>query len=351
MAAQSVLILGGSGQAGSGAASVLRRWYPDLPLVIAGRDLDRARRVAEDLGTARAVTVDMTRADLGLPDEPAPAAVVATLWDSRLHGLRYAQQHRAGYLSISNGLVDIAPEVVAGAQQSSAAPVLLASHYLAGLGVLTALHRAADFDHVETLRFGAVLDDTDTGGPAGMADLDRLVVATESATLRRDGVFTWLAASDAQAVVRSVDGTTLPGQSIAILDVPSTALATGAPNVRFDLAVGESAGRRAGGAPSTELGILLEGTDRSGGPRRTHRYLQHPQGQRPLTALGIALGVERLLGLRGSVPTPGIHTPESLIDPSYAVDRMREIGATFTDVPTDQQTSATAGRTEIAAGS
>ncbi|MGK8520176.1 hypothetical protein ACRS6B_00750 [Nocardia asteroides] len=37
-----VLIMGGSGQAGSDAAAVLRRWYPRLPLTIAGRDLGRA---------------------------------------------------------------------------------------------------------------------------------------------------------------------------------------------------------------------------------------------------------------------------------------------------------------------
>jgi glutamyl-tRNA reductase len=47
-----VLILGGSGQAGSGAATVLRRWHPALPLTIAGRDIGRAQRVADELGAA-----------------------------------------------------------------------------------------------------------------------------------------------------------------------------------------------------------------------------------------------------------------------------------------------------------
>jgi len=61
------------------------------------------------------------------------------------------------------------------------------------------------------------------------------------------------------------------------------------------------------------------------------RYLVHPDGQRPLTALGVALGVERLIGLRGERARPGIHTPESLIDPAYALERLVEVGASVVE--------------------
>ncbi|MFI6713246.1 hypothetical protein ACIBF7_42920 [Nonomuraea sp. NPDC050478] len=118
--------------------------------------------------------------------------------------------------------------------------------------------------------------------------------------------------------VTGVDGAVLPGRIVPILDVPSLALATGAPNVRFAFAISESAGRRRGGPPSAEVRIDLEGVDRAGAPLRTSRYLFHPEGQRPLTALGVALGVERLLGLRGAPVPPGLHTPEALIGPGYA---------------------------------
>ncbi len=324
-----VLILGGSGQAGAGAAAVLRQWHPTLPLTIAGRDLGRAQRVADELGTATAATIDLRRGDLGLPADQGYSAVVAALWDDGLHGLRYAQHRGVPYLSISSGMVEIAPEVVAGAQQADAAPILLASHYCAGIAVLAALHLAREFDRIDTIRISAVLDELDAGGPAGMADLQRLSTAASAGLERRDGVFTWLAGPDAQVEMRTVDGTVLPGQSIPILDVPSLALATGAPDVRFDFAVGASAGRRRGGAASIELRIEIEGADRAGAPRSRSQYLVHPAGQRPLTALGIALGVERLLGLRGAAVSPGIHTPEGLIDPAYAVERMLETGAVF----------------------
>lgn len=320
--------MGGSGQAGSSAAAMLRRWYPALPLTIAGRDLGRAQKVADELGEATAVTIDLGRPDLGLPAGHQSSAVVAAVWDSRLHGLRHAQRQGVPYLSISSGLVDIAPEVIASAQRPAAAPILLASHWYAGFLTLATRYLAREFDRIDTIRIGALLDESDSGGPAAAEDLRRLAAVT-SGLVRRDGVFTWVSGADATAEVRSVDGTVLPGQIIAVLDVPSLALATGAPNVRLDFAVGESASRRRGGPAATEIRIDLEGTDAAGAPRRTSRYIVHPDGQRPLTALGMTLGVERLLGLRGDAVPAGIHTPEALVDPAYAVERMAEIGATW----------------------
>ncbi|MFF5249470.1 hypothetical protein ACFY3V_34775 [Streptosporangium sp. NPDC000095] len=335
--AKSILIMGGSGQTGARIAAILRRWYPTLPLTIAGRDLERARRVADDLGDATAVTVDLRRDDLGLPAGHEHSAVVAALWDSHLNGLRYAQDRGLPYVSLSSGLTDIAPEVVAGGQRAGAAPVLLASHWYAGLVVLATLDLAGEFGRIDTIRVGAVLDEPDIGGPAAAADMERLTAATSAGLVRRDGVFSWVDGSDARVEVSGADGAVLPGQITATLDVPSLALATGAPNVRFAFAAGVSAEDRRRGEPaSSVVGIDLEGEDHRGAPLRRRRHLRHPEGQRDLTALAVALGVERLLGLRGEAVAPGLHTPEALIDPGYAVERMIEIGATFADAPGDR---------------
>ncbi|WP_433017629.1 saccharopine dehydrogenase [Kribbella sp. CA-294648] len=322
-----VLILGGSGQAGSGAAALLRRWHPALPLTIAGRNLDRAQRVADELGTATAVTIDLQRSDLGLPSGDGYAAVVATVWDSHLHGLRFAQDRGLPYLSISSGLHEIAPEVVASAQRASAAPVVVASHFCAGVLVPATVSLAKEFERIDIVRIGALLDESDVGGPAGLADLERWAAASPAGLVRRDGVFGWVSGPDADVTVTSADGTVVPGQRIGILDVPSLALATGAPNVTFDFAVGESAGRRRGEGPSLEVRIDLEGVGAGGAQLSRTHYLVHPEGQRPLTALGLALSVERLLGLRGEPVSPGIHTPEALLDPAYVADRLTEVGA------------------------
>ncbi len=58
----------------------------------------------------------------------------------------------------------------------------------------------------------------------------------------------------------------------------------------------------------------------------------HPQGQAPLTALGVALAVERMLGLSGGeAPKAGLYLPEVLIEPAYYVSRMKEFGTSFAD--------------------
>lgn len=326
----SVLLLGGTGQAGSDTAGLLRSRYPELPLTIAGRNPERARKVAGELG-ATAVTVDLARGDLGLTTGREYAAVVATLWDSRLNGLRFAQDHGVPYVSLSSGMIDVAPEVVATAQRPAAAPVLMASHWAAGVITLTALAWAAEFRRVDTIRIGAILDENDAGGPAGLADLARWAEVTSAGYGRRDGVFAWSGAADARVELRSLDGTTVTGQNVPILDVTSLALATGAPNVEFAFAVGESAGSRRGEGPSVEVRIDLDGAGPSGAPLSVSRYLVHPHGQRPLTSLGLAMGIERLLGLRGEAVSPGLYTPETLLEPDHAVERLAGAGTLFID--------------------
>jgi hypothetical protein len=328
---KSVLFLGGSGQAGSDTAAHLRRWHPELPLTIAGRNPERAQRVADELGGATAVTVDLARDDLGLPAGQEYSAVVATLWDSRLTGLRFAQDHGAPYAGLSSGMIDIAPEITAGVQHPGAAPVLMASHWAAGVITLTLLKWAEKFDRVDTIRIGAILDENDAGGPAGLADLERWAEVTSAGYARRDGVFAWIAGAEAQVELHTLDGTAVTGRAIPILDVTSLAFATGAPNVEFAFAVGESAGSRDGEAPSVEVRIEIEGMGQTGAPLSISRYVVHPGGQRPLTSLGLALGVERLLGLRGDAVAPGIYTPEVLLDPAYVVEQLADVGATFVD--------------------
>ncbi|MET7284055.1 saccharopine dehydrogenase [Kribbella sp. NPDC005582] len=311
-----VLMLGGSGYAGSSTAAMLRDWHPDLPLTIAGRDLGRAQQLADTLGTASAATVDLSRTDLGLPDHSSYSAVVATVWDQHLHGLRYAQDRAIPYLSISSGLTDIAPEIIAGGRR---APILLASHWAAGVITLATLQAVREFGPVETIEITAILDDQDVGGPAAAADTERIAKASPAAYVRQDSVFGWV--TDTAVDIQSLDDELLPGQLVGILDVPSLALAAGAANVRFAFAMGESAGRRRGGSPSHDVRIRLAAGDRS-----STSVLRHPGGQRPVTAVGIALGVERLLALRGDPVAPGIHSPEALIDPEYAVARLRAAG-------------------------
>ena len=66
MSPHPILLIGGSGAVGRWAARFLRDAHPDTPLLIGGRDLDKTRRVAAEVGHAEGVVVDLGADDLGL---------------------------------------------------------------------------------------------------------------------------------------------------------------------------------------------------------------------------------------------------------------------------------------------
>ena len=99
--------------------------------------------------------------------------------------------------------------------------------------------------------------------------------------------------------------------------------------VGADFAYGQSASRRRGESYSTEIIIDIAGRAKDGTETSSHIEIVHPRGQAPLTALGVVLGLEALLGLRANAPAAGLYLPELLIDPSYFVGEMMAIGARF----------------------
>jgi hypothetical protein len=295
-----VLIAGGSGVVGSRAAQFLRRLHPSLPLAIGGRDVSRAEVVAAAVGgPAHAVAVDLTRADLGQAPEVAYSAIMVFLRDDTLNSMRFAQARGIPYLSLSTGTFEIGPEVAHYVHAPRAAAVVLASHWLAGAAVMPALQAARDYQVVDAIHLGVLVDPEDFGGPAAHTDYERIMRASPAALTLSDGAFTWV-----------------------------DSVATGARDVRLDVAVEESSTRAAGAPFSTEIVVEIDGTLRTGEAARTRTEIVHPQGQAALTGLCAALAVERLLGLDGRAPVPpGLYFPESILDPAYVVERMEEFGA------------------------
>ncbi len=322
-----VLIIGGSGLVGSQAAKMLRRLQPDLPITLGGRNLARADAVAKEVGGADTVRIDLEQPGLGLPDGKAFSAIAMFLKDDTLNSLRYAQARGLPYLSISTALFEVAPEVALYIHKPHGAPILMASHWLAGAATLSALHFAREFRSIDSVEIAAVLDEEDLGGPAAYADFERMTKVVTSTLLLQDGKWRWVNGEDAQRTLRGVDGSELQVQAYAPLDLMSLAGATGARSLRFDVSVGQSSGRRRGEHFSTELIIEITGQRHDGTTGRVRHELVHPAGQAPVTAMSVAVGLERLLGLAGGPPVaPGLYLPDVLIDPAYMVRRLEEIG-------------------------
>jgi hypothetical protein len=308
----SILIIGGAGLTGSRTARLLRQRHPELPLTIGGRDRAKAAALARELGYANATVIDLARPNLGLDAGQRFSAVMPFVKDETLESLRYAQSIQAGYLSISSGVFEMAPEVAQYAHEPTRSAIVLGSHWFAGAATFAVLHLAREFARLDAIAIGAVLDDRDIGGPAAVADYERLTTMSTSALLREDGRWRWVRGADAERVFSDSSGTERRAQTYTPYDVVGLAAATQAPSVRFDIFVGE---------------LELQGETRSGGARRVRHELVHAEGQVALTALSVVLVLERLAGVGGAPPVPpGLYFPERVVEPSAAFEQMLRHG-------------------------
>ncbi|MGH6859332.1 MAG: NAD(P)-dependent oxidoreductase [Phyllobacterium sp.] len=327
---QPVLIIGGSGIVGAKAARTLRQLHPHLPIAIGGRDLSRADAVAATLGNATGSKIDLDRMDLGQDPGAGYSAIAVFVKDDSLNSMKYAQTHGLPYLSVSSGVFEVGPEMALAIRKPQAAPILMASSWLAGAATFPALQAARDFRSIDEMAITVVLDEEDMGGPAALADFQRLTESAPDPLLLVDGRWRWVKGEAAKRQFTDVDGTSVEASAYSPLDVLSLSTATDAKSIRLDLVYGMSASRRRGEAFSTEIAIEIRGERLDGRPGRTRLDIVHPQGQAPLTALHVALGLERLLGLSGGEAVKsGLYLPDSLMEPDYVVRRMREFGAVF----------------------
>jgi saccharopine dehydrogenase-like NADP-dependent oxidoreductase len=326
---ESVLIIGGSGIVGSLTAKTLRKLHPEQPITIGGRDMAKANAVARELGNADAIRIDLERADLGLPAERTFSAIVMFVKDATLNALRYAQEKRTAYVDISTVGFELAPEIALFARKPKAAPIVLGSQWLAGASLLPALHFAKAYSKLESIAIGAVLDEQDMGGPAAFADYERITKVVAGSQIMKGGKWVWVDGEAAARTFENVDGTEVQATAYSVLDNLSLAATTSARDIRFDVVVGTSAARKRGEHFSTEYVIELEGIKTDGTRGRSRHEFVHPEGQAPVTALGTAVIVERVLGLEGEAVPAGLHMPDTFIDPTHMIDRLTAFGAQF----------------------
>ena len=321
-----ILLIGGSGIVGRHAARYLRAAAPDVPLLIGGRNLAKAQQVADEVGHAAAISLDLAASDLGI-GEQAVSAVAVLLRDGRLSGFRFARRRGLPYIGISTGIDEIGLEVAGFMQDPKRSALVLGTEWLVGATSVATLALARRFSRLDAIRIGLLLDDEDKGGPAQVSDLEGLTNAPPAALTRRDGTYVWRSGEDARTTFRAVDGTQIDAIAISPNDILALAAATDAPNVEINLATGVSSSRRRGGAMSTEIVIELHGQDDAGHPLSTRDAVVHPQGQFPLTGLGVAMVLERCLGLDGQPPAPaGLYFPCQLLQAGSYWTRFEEIG-------------------------
>ena len=123
-------------------------------------------------------------------------------------------------------------------------------------------------------------------------------------------------------------------------DVLTLAAETGAANIRFLLAAGETSSRRRGEPVSTEIILEIAGEGRDGSRQTIRQAVFHPRGQMPLTAFGTAMVLERLAGLSGDGPVPaGLYFPSQLLDADAYMTGFAAIGGKIIPLPASATTT------------
>lgn len=323
MANGRILIVGGYGVVGSVIARGLRARHPHLELVLAGREPDKASELANELGAGTA--------GLDVTDKPSLARatdgfdlVVGVVKDPHLALLDAAIDAQAAFITITSGAYEPAPVFVRVLQAKPARSVAIMPYWLAGPMTWATLDAAQDFERVDQVRMSALYDYADPIGPMTMADAQSFGHGTALAL--RDGAWTRTPVAGALARLEPNGWEPFDAQLMDALDVASVAALTGAADVAFYLGLGQSSGTRAGGRASTDMVVEIDGA--KGGARyRTQTTIIDPRGQAHLTALGVVIAAERVIGLDGRrPPAGGLVLPETLVEPSAAVARLKSAG-------------------------
>jgi len=319
-----VLIAGGYGLVGSTIARLIRKAGHDVELLLGGRNPEGGRALADELGGARAVRIDTDDVGASLAELGPLDLVVSALKDPGDELSRAAVRAGVAHIGISKTCDQLAPLVFSTLGSRAAAPVVMLGHWQAGVMTVAALHAAARLAKVETIACAALYDPLDPIGPMSASDSEGFF---NRALLRADRRWQWVDPAVNARQPLDASGVGFDAMPMGVLDVASLVAATGAPNVRFDLGVGESQGTRNGAAASHEIYVELAGVGADGASSICRVTVSDPLGQAHLTALSVAIVLERLLGLDGQpAAAPGLHSIETLLDPAEAVARFQRAG-------------------------
>jgi hypothetical protein len=318
-----VLIAGGYGLVGGWVARHLRAAGHDLDLVLGGRRPEAGAALAANLG-ARTVQLEVDHPELGLAQAGPVDLVIAALQDPGDNLLAAALKAGAAHIGITRTTDTMGSTVIAAAALAKA-PVLMLGHWQAGVLTLAARAVALEFAKVEAMRLAALYDYGDPIGPMTASDAGGFV---GRALVREAGTWASLdAAVSGRRVSRGEGRESFDALPMGVMDTPALAATTGARDVRFDLGTGQSLGAAAGGPASHDMYLEISGVLADGTHAERRVLISDPKGQAHLTALGVLLGAERLLGLDGAAPPPpGLRFPESTLDPRRAMARLAGFG-------------------------
>lgn len=318
-----IAIVGGYGLLGSNIARQVRKLYQNVEIILAGRNPDKGKALAQELGNAATEYFDL-EASGGYDALEQTDLIVAALHDPADALIEFALAKGIAHIGMTKNADDIAPIAFAALRTPPKRPIALLSHCMGGVMTTAALKTAEPFSRIDSIETAWLYDDRDAIGPMVADEMGGYI---GRALIRQAGQWAWVESRQHARPIHLDGDVVLEAYPMGSLDVPSLASATSAANVRFDLLRGDSLGTRAGGQASTELYIDIAGVLKTGKLGKLRTVVTDPNGQAHLTALGLLVAIERILGLDGlPAAAGGIHLPETLFSVDAAIARYEQFG-------------------------
>ncbi|SDM25326.1 hypothetical protein [Pedobacter antarcticus] len=319
-----ILIVGGYGMVGSNIARLIRQPDKSIELILGGRNPQNGISLAEELNHSETAYINLEEGfDLS---EFKKIDLIISAVDDHSNILREtAILNGIACIAVSELADQISPTAFLSLHKTIVAPVVYAGHWQAGLLTLMVRQQADKFSQIETIELAGLYDPKDSVGPLVANEVSGFV---GEALIRKGGNWLSLQAKENPRTIDLQNNTSAIGYPLSTLDVPSIAAFTSAKNIRFDFITGESIGTSKGLEASHELYFTIYGTLLSGEKRKLSTIVSGPKGNSHLTAVGVYLITEKILGLNGQSEqkTGGLYLPETIISTHHISNWLKEFG-------------------------
>ncbi|QNK61137.1 hypothetical protein H7F33_11170 [Pedobacter sp. PAMC26386] len=319
-----ILIVGGYGMVGSNIARLIRQADKHIELILAGRNPQNGISLAKELNHSETAYINLEEG-FNLSEFKKIDLIISAVDDHSNILRETAILNGIACIAVSELADQISPTAFLGLHKTIVAPIVYAGHWQAGLLTLMVKQQADKFSQIETIELAGLYDPKDSVGPLVANEVSGFV---GEALIRKGGNWLSLQAKENPRTIDLHNHLSAIGYPISTLDVPSIAAFTSAKNIRFDFIIGKSIGTSKGMDASHDLYITIDGTLLSGEKRKLSTIVSGPKGNSHLTAVGVYLITEKLLGLNGQSEQKigGLYLPETIISTHDISKRLKEFG-------------------------
>lgn len=319
-----ILIVGGYGMVGSNIARLIRAVDGNIQLILAGRNPQHGSQLATELKNAETAYINLEEG-FDLSPFQNIDLIISALDDHSNIIRETAILNGIACIAVSELSDQVAPTAFLGLHKTISAPVVFAGHWQAGVLILLVKYLAAKFNQISTVEAAGLYDPKDRVGPLVANEVSGFV---GQALIRENKNWQYVQARENPKTIELYDSSSAIGYPLSTLDVPSIGAFTGAANIRFDFIIGESIGSSKGLDASHDLYIAIEGTLPSGKRTKSRTIVSGPKGNSHLTAVGVYLITEKILGLNGrsAQSQGGLYLPETIVPSEDIMERLREFG-------------------------